>query len=386
MLKRQRYVTLGILMTAVVIMGAFLPGMLNNEVNIRDPFFNTPPPTSTRFKEPITDIIDIVLTGQEDQIVEASEYNCTYPVIYWKDHPDSWPIEIIIAGKPYQKDEIRLFFTTFRPDIQTRLITQLYTSFLNILHGADLGVIDDIIVEASDWLTTHPAGIELSEFNRQRGSYLINILENYNNGLIGPGPCKDSPGTATYTPTITLTFTPSPPTETALPTETQAQRPFETQPTRAALQQTNTPQAQFPTPISDSPTSTFTPTFTTLPPSPTVTFPTSTPTFTPTFSPSSPSPTASPTPILTILPPRPIPTASSTPTPLPTATFTSLPPSSTPAVQTPSPTPPIPTNSPTAEPTFTSTPTPTLTPSPTFTSTLTPTDHPIPGQTRRPPP
>jgi hypothetical protein len=385
MLKRQRYLTLVLLLAATVLMGAFLPGLMNNQVNLQDPFFNTPPPTSTRFKEPITDIVDVVHSSRELPQVEVSERNCTYPVLYWKDHPDSWPAEIIIAGKSYPKDAVRSLYTAREPDLQTHLLKHMYTSFLNILHGADLAVIESILMEASGWLTTYPSGSELSEFNNQRGLYLIQILENYNDGQIGPGPCKDSPGTATLTPTSTGTFTPAPPTDTAVPTLTQVLQPPVSQ---------NTPTSAPQQPVS---TQTPIPTATVPPPSPTSALPTSTQVFTtPTASPTSPlatkTPTRTPTRTATTQPSA-TPPAPPTPTLPPTATPTNPPPTSIiptptpPPTSTPTnppPTAPIPTPSPTSPPipTPTDQPPPTAEPTPTAVPTAT---NPPPGQTRRPP-
>jgi hypothetical protein len=266
MLKRQRYFTFGLLLAAAVLMGVFLPGLLNSQMDLQDPFFNTPRPTSTRFKTPIIDIVDVVHPNQGGAAIELSDSNCTYPVIYWKDHPDSWPAEIIIAGKAYTKNDVRLLFTTQEPDIQTLLTRHLYTSFLNILHGADMGVIESTILEASGWITTHPSGNELSEFNRQRGLYLIQILENYNDGQIGPGPCKDSPGTATQTPTSTLTFTPAPPTDTPTPTQVLVVQPRIPPLSPTAQPNPGSNQAPpAPTPTSPSPTMTPRSTFTATP-------------------------------------------------------------------------------------------------------------------------
>jgi hypothetical protein len=367
---------------------------------------------------------------EESALIEVlGENNCTYPLFYWQNHPDSWPVELSIGGRLLTKESIWALYADNTGDNPTLLLKQIYTTFLNILHGSEMDVIEEVLTEAVEWLSINPPESELSEFNRQRAVYLAEVLEGYNNGIIGPGKCKNAPGTPTPTLSVTPTWTAAPPSETPLatsrlaaavtPTSSQAQGrsappgaevtlPPHNQPTNPPGVSPSPTVFSLPQPVQQTPTLAL---FTAV--APTIATPTPTPTSTsiPTL------PMAEPTNTATLIPPTRTPryTATSTPTrptstsPLPTSTNTlpaptnTLQPTATSTVVPPSPTN---TRVPTAtatlippSPTFTPLPTATATnvpPSPTFTPL--PTDTPIPtstpvptstppppGFTRRPP-
>jgi hypothetical protein len=62
---------------------------------------------------------------------------------------------------------------------------------LNILNGADNSVVADTIIAADVWLVENPLGSDPSNPARLIGIALANILDQYNNGVIGPGHCDD---------------------------------------------------------------------------------------------------------------------------------------------------------------------------------------------------
>lgn len=103
--------------------------------------------------------------------------------------------------------------------------------------------------DADEWLSVYPPGTDPADPIRKQGIDLAGILDNYNNGLIGPGSCDDNEVTSaptgvsrslssetpmpTYTSTSTQTetFTPTvtaTPTETPTPTDTSTETPTET--------------------------------------------------------------------------------------------------------------------------------------------------------------
>jgi hypothetical protein len=382
-MKRQKYFTLFLLVAATVVLGMMVPQYMNNQVDRLDSFFFTPRPTSTLFSASISDVMDVLQFAPASEAADlgnSMDGNCTYPVYYWQNHPDSWPPELVIGGVTYTKDNVRTLYAGVTVDIPTRLTRQIYSAVLNILHGASMNVIEEAISEAVSWLDANPAGSELSEFNRQQGRYLADLIESYNNGVIGPGICKDAPATPTTSPTATPSWTAGPPTETSTATSLVS-NPFGTRtPTQLPNDNSSKPPDPGPGPL-PSPQPTGPGVRPTSPqfPSPTLAPPggEATPAATGTPVPSStPRPNMSPT--IRVLPSV---TLWFTSTPIPTLPTAELTPTRTP---TPS---PLPTStlqpSETPQPSSTSTepPPPTNTPEPTPTNT----QHTPPGQTRRPP-
>jgi len=154
-------------------------------------------------------------------------YNCTYTMHYWRSNPDSWMIENIVIGDlAYTKAEAIVILEIVDPDPTTRLIQQFFAALLNSLKGADSSAIERTMVLASDWLTRHPPGVNLSQEEQLEAESLADELVAYNSGDTGPGHCADEPFTptpvASATPTVTITPT-SPPVSTSgssIPTNT----------------------------------------------------------------------------------------------------------------------------------------------------------------------
>jgi len=262
--------------------------------------------------------------------------NCTYTMGYWKNHPEAWPVEeITIGGLTFAKAAaIAILETPPGGDATYILARQLIPAKLNVLKGADPSAIKATITGADDWLGEHPLGSDPSNPDRDQGIALAGALDEYNNGVIGPGRCGDE--TATPTPEETRERTLHP-TEgpTTGPTEEPTEKP------------TATPTATPTTEPHNTPTPTATPT--TEPADEPTPEPSTTPTATatPTTEPhNTPTPTATPT-----TEPTATPTATATPT-LPPDT-----PTPTPVPETPTPEPPTPT--PTVEPSPRPTPQPT---------------------------
>lgn len=62
-------------------------------------------------------------------------------------------------------------------------------------NGADPSVVEDIIADADDWLVdygdTLPCSIKMDTPEGAVAVDLAEILDDYNNGIIGPGHCDD---------------------------------------------------------------------------------------------------------------------------------------------------------------------------------------------------
>jgi hypothetical protein len=189
---------------------------------------------------------------------------------YWKNHPEAWPVEEIeIGGQTIDKEEaIEILETPPEGDARIILKHQLIAAKLNILKGADGIDVEDTIEDADKWLEKFE-GKELKDKDRQEGIDLSETLDDYNNGVIGPGHCDDEE----------LDTNPKSPEDPPSPTPTEEEEEKGPAPTA-------TPTAT----STDTPTATPTATRTTRPPRPT-----DTPTETPTRTTRPPRPTDTPT-------------------------------------------------------------------------------------------
>jgi len=73
-----------------------------------------------------------------------------------------------------------------------KLYAQLLAAKLNIANGADKSAIASTITAADTFLATHGIA-DWNSLNKVQKNQVLNwatILDNYNNGLIGPGHCS----------------------------------------------------------------------------------------------------------------------------------------------------------------------------------------------------
>jgi hypothetical protein len=352
---RRKFTVLSLLSVLVIALGIALPAYMNRDqpVAIGGPF-HTPRPTSTQFLEPLREIVQIVDAEESQSETNDDVTNCTYPLYYWREYPDSWPAQIVIAGLIYTQADMFEIYHDPDPDTATLLIRQLYTAFLNILGGSSHARIDPVIVDANNWLAANPPGSAISEHNQSIGMNLAASLEDYNDGLNGPPACQDVPPTPTPSPTITDTLVPTltpTPTNTPVPPRVISTSPSNNQPAPPGAPSQPTATQALPTAILPSPTLVLVPP--TAAPSPTLVLvpPTAAPT--PTLLPVIPTATNTPRPPSTNTPIPP--TRANTPSPAPT---------NTPVVPTSTFTPVVPTNTEAPPPTSTYTPIPTITDTP----------------------
>ena len=104
---------------------------------------------------------------------------------YWKNHPESWPVETItIGGVVYSKtaaiEEIK---NPGRGDKTYTMFEHLVAAKLNVLSGCDSTSIDDVIDDADAWMVAHPlgSGVSGSSDAWDDGEPLKNQLDTYNN-------------------------------------------------------------------------------------------------------------------------------------------------------------------------------------------------------------
>jgi hypothetical protein len=137
---------------------------------------------------------DQVASGISEFIAGTwDDLNCTHSIGYWKQHPETWPVDGLIFGKvAYTKEEALLIFDAHhRGDATYILAYQLIAARLNILNGADPSFLEKTLVDADAWLVANPLGSKPKNPGRKEGIALAEVLEMYNNGEIGPGMCLE---------------------------------------------------------------------------------------------------------------------------------------------------------------------------------------------------
>ena len=121
--------------------------------------------------------------------------NCTLTQGFWKNHEEVWPVEeLILGGVTYTKAELLVILRTSpKGDATYILIHQLIAAKLNVAAGADPAAIETTLVEADAWLVANPLGSDPGNPERGEGIALAALLDDYNNGVTGPGHCQTTP-------------------------------------------------------------------------------------------------------------------------------------------------------------------------------------------------
>ena len=216
MIIKHKYLTFAVLIGVTLLVGALLPLYFNAQRGLPEPGDvdqnnQVSSPVTPQAPPVVADLDD--LQNRQDTIQSlAADSNCTYPSLYWQEQPAAWPAQVVLGGQVYSKEQIGLFYAAPQPDVQTRLIQQIHTTFMNVINGADILAIESALQDAVDWLEINPAGAELSDFTRQQGLYLIQTLLLYNTGDFGPGMCEDGKHYLAMLPTPLPTNTALPPT------------------------------------------------------------------------------------------------------------------------------------------------------------------------------
>jgi hypothetical protein len=124
------------------------------------------------------------------------DIGCTQGIFYWRTHPEDWPVDAITIGNViYPKTEaIQILEVPPQGDATYVLAHQLIAAKLNILNGADDTAVAAIIVEADAWLISHPLGSNPIGAERREGAALNSILNDYNDGEVGPRRCEHDDG------------------------------------------------------------------------------------------------------------------------------------------------------------------------------------------------
>jgi len=122
----------------------------------------------------------------------TSSTNCTYTQGYWKNHEELWPVTSLTLGSvSYTAAELDAILG--QPVTGNGLVSlapQLIAAKLNIANGADASAASAAITAADaliGGLVVPPSGA--GYLAPASTSSLTQTLDNYNNGVIGPGHC-----------------------------------------------------------------------------------------------------------------------------------------------------------------------------------------------------
>jgi hypothetical protein len=122
--------------------------------------------------------------------------NCTYTQGYWKNHPNAWPVNGLLLGTVfYTKAQlISILEQEVNGNGLVSLAHQLIAAKLNIAQGADPTAAAAAIAAADaliGGLVVPPVGTD--ELDPADTDALTQTLDDYNNGITGPGHCGTVP-------------------------------------------------------------------------------------------------------------------------------------------------------------------------------------------------
>jgi hypothetical protein len=135
--------------------------------------------------------------------------NCTYTQGYWKNHTGVWPvISLTLGSVNYTAAELLAIFN--QPAGGNKLVIlahQLIAAKLSIANGADPSAASATIAAADaliGGLVVPPVGSDNLPSSPATG--YANTLDDYNNGLIGPGHCGTVPAAAATWGSVKATY------------------------------------------------------------------------------------------------------------------------------------------------------------------------------------
>ncbi len=135
---------------------------------------------------------------------EAADSSCTYSKGYWKNHAGFGPQEDVASQHlPQSLGSVDVTDAQTAVDYLsqnvyghpsngiTKLYAQLLAAKLNIANGASSSDVDDVISDADSFLDSNDWTAWDSMGKEEKKDVLgwKDMLNDYNNGIIGPGPC-----------------------------------------------------------------------------------------------------------------------------------------------------------------------------------------------------
>lgn len=122
--------------------------------------------------------------------------NCTYTQGFWKTHDTAWPVFSLTLGT-VNYNQAQLLSILGQPTLGNGLVSlakQLIAAKLNIQNGADGSLVSGTILAADAMiggLVIPPVGGGF--LNPSSTSALTQTLDDWNNGITGPGHCGETP-------------------------------------------------------------------------------------------------------------------------------------------------------------------------------------------------
>ena len=129
------------------------------------------------------------------------EQNCTYTIGYWKNHPEAWPVgcfPMTLGSNQYTAAELmQILNQNVQGNGAVSLAHQLIAAKLNICQGANPAAVTACVTAADALLSSCGADKipPLGTCSLTPGSTAATTqcLDDYNNGLTGPGHCLKTP-------------------------------------------------------------------------------------------------------------------------------------------------------------------------------------------------
>ena len=121
--------------------------------------------------------------------------NCTYTLGYWKNHPGAWPVSSLTLGTVTytQAQLLAIFGEPVNGNGLISLAHQLIAAKLNIAQGASSAAVATTLTAADAQigaLVVPPIGA--GSLSTSSTSAKTQVLDDFNNGIIGPGHCADT--------------------------------------------------------------------------------------------------------------------------------------------------------------------------------------------------
>lgn len=135
---------------------------------------------------------DLFFTTQEQ-----SAFNCTFTQGYWKTHPEAWPVaSLMLGGVTYTAAQLLdILNTPAQGNGLIFLAHQVIAAKLNLANGATIPVDVQNAIDAADaligGLVVPPVGG--GSLAPSSASALTQTIDEYNNGITGPGHCGATP-------------------------------------------------------------------------------------------------------------------------------------------------------------------------------------------------
>jgi len=125
----------------------------------------------------------------------AAAQNCTFTVGYWKNHTGVWPVTSLTLGSVTYNaaDLLSILNEPAGGNGLLILAHQLIAAKLNIANGADPTAVATDIANADALIgSLVPPPVGTDTLSPASVNAIATDLDNYNNGLLGPGHCADT--------------------------------------------------------------------------------------------------------------------------------------------------------------------------------------------------